>query len=279
MELAHLEFFNSVEDIALAKAEIFAGLQSGGVAILNKDNLQFEILKDAAISAGAKIVTFGAHQEADFRLTSYVLGPQSSLVHACFGEVELTYRLKLFGYHWIQNSLAILAATHSVGADVFEAARAFGSINPPKGRGLRHRVRTKSFEFELIDDSYNASPVSISAALAVLSQLGGADSGRRIAVLGDMLELGSGSSSLHLKLTHKIIEYKIDLVYATGPKMREMFEALPSGKQAHWSENSEELLSVLVSQLQQDDVVLIKGSQGVRMGVIVEGLMALDVEG
>ena len=279
VELAHLEFFESKEEIARAKAEIFGGLQNCGVAILNRDNFGYGILKKAAISVGANVVSFGFHQEADFKVNSFELFPEGSLVQASFDKQELSFRLNIPGPHSIRNSLAVLAAIHSIGGDVFEAAQALGDVTPIQGRGLHHLVRATKFGFELIDDSYNANPASVSAALEVLSQVSVKSSGRRLAVLGDMLELGHKSQALHLELATKVIDKKIDLVYAVGLEMRHMFDALPSKKRGHWSETSDELLGVLVSNLKNNDVVLVKGSLGARMGLIVNGLIKLGEKG
>ena len=140
-------------------------------------------------------------------------------------------------------------------------------------------MRANNFDFELIDDSYNATPVSIVAALKVLSRVRISSTGRRLAVLGDMLELGCESRALHLKIAGAVTVNKVDLVYAVGLRMRDMFDALPDAKQAYWTETSEELLSVIISHLQHGDVVLVKGSLGARMGLIVDELLALGVEG
>ena len=162
---------------------------------------------------------------------------------------------------------------------MFEAAQSFGSVTPIKGRGLQKHVRAKGFGFELIDDSYNASPASVSAALKNLARIRAKPSGRILAVLGDMLELGHNSQALHLDVAYQINHEKIDLVYAVGPRMRDMFEVLPSAKRGHWSENSKEILDVLISNLKDNDVVLVKGSRGVNMGLIVNGLTGLGVKG
>ena len=279
VEYAHLQFFSSLEEIAEAKAEVFKGLQDGGIAILNRDNLGYEILKNAAISAGAGIVTFGSHKDADFKVNSFKLCSDDSLVNASFKSFELSYRLKIPGYHWVLNSLAVLAAIHCVGADVLDAARAFGSVTPIQGRGSRQHIKAVNFSFELIDDSYNASPASINAALDVLSRIELRTPGRRIAVLGDMLELGSNSQTLHMELAANILNNKIDLVYAVGPRMRDLFDTLPTQNQGGWSETSDKILTFLVSQLKNNDVVLVKGSLGVRMSKIVDGLVALGFRG
>ncbi len=279
VELAHLKFFSSLAEIARAKAEIFRGLEDGGIAILNRDNLGYEILKNTAISVGAKIVTFGSHQEADFKVNSFELGSENSVVNASFENFELNYRLEIPGYHWVLNSLAVLAAIHCSGANVFDAAQSFRNVTPIKGRGSRQRVKAVGFTFELIDDSYNASPASVKAALEVLTRIELNTLGRRLAVLGDMLELGSNSQNLHMELVNKILDNKIDLVFAVGPRMRDLFDTLPTHQQGHWSETSEELLTFLIPQLQSNDVVLVKGSLGVGMSLIVDGLVALGLRG
>ena len=279
VELAHLQFFSSFEEIARAKAEIFTGLQEGGIAIINRDNLGYDILKNVAISVGAEIVTFGSHQEADFKLISFELGSEYSLVKVSFGQFELSYKLKIPGYHWILNSLAVLAAIHCAGGNVFKAAQSFGNVTAIKGRGSRQQIKTANFTFDLIDDSYNASPVSVKAALNVLSRIKLGNSGRRIVVLGDMLELGSNSQALHIDLATTILETKIDLVYAVGPNMINLFDALPTNKQGHWSKTPENLLKFIVPQLQSNDVILVKGSLGVRMSLIIDGLVGLGARG
>jgi len=279
VEPAHLEFFDSVEDIARAKAEIFAGLEPGGTAILNRDNAYYQILLNAAEKVGAAILTFGEHEEADFRLTGYDLDEEGSSIRLAYSGGELAYRLNVPGRHWVQNSLAIMAAVSALGADLFDAAQSIGTVTQPKGRGRSHHIQTKDFGFELIDDSYNASPVSIAAALAVLSRKRGGAAGRRIAVLGDMLELGEDSGRLHKDLAGPVLDNSIDLVFASGLYMKELIDALPAEKRGAWSESSDQLLPEVTAALRDQDSVLVKGSLGSRMGLIVEGLMQLDEEG
>jgi len=274
VEPAHMEFFDSVADIAKAKAEIFAGLQPGGMAILNRDNPHFKFLADAAYVAGAnQVIGFGEHDDADFRLAKYELAEASSRVEASFDGHSLSYRLSLPGRHWVQNSLAILAAVHSVGGDLFTAAEAISEIAPPKGRGGRHKIDLGEGVFDLIDDSYNASPVSIAAALEVLAGSRPGPSGRRIAVLGDMLELGENSKNFHRGLAQNIEACGVDLVFTTGDMMRHLHDALPKEATSAWVPSTEEILPMVIQELRAGDVVLVKGSAGSKMGQIVSHLL------
>jgi UDP-N-acetylmuramoyl-tripeptide--D-alanyl-D-alanine ligase len=273
VEPAHIEFFSSVDDIARAKAEIFNGLEKDGTAILNRDNAHFELLSDAATAAGAgKVIGFGAHHEAQYKLLDFVLRSDGSTVEASFNGYRFSYQLAMPGRHWVMNSLAVLAAVEAVGADVFAAARAFGEIKPPKGRGERLSISLGDGSVELIDDSYNASPVSIAAALEVLAQAELGPSGRRIAALGDMRELGDKSAMLHQGLAAPVIAAGVDLVYAAGPEMKHLCDALPATIGVVHTDKSEALIQPLLDEVQPGDVVLVKGSAGSLMGQVVEAL-------
>mgnify|MGYP001380796913 CR=1 FL=1 len=273
VEPAHIEFFSTVDDIARAKAEIFNGLEKGGTAILNRDNEYFELLADAANAAGAgKVIGFGAHDEAQFKLLDFVLKSGGSTVEASFNGYRFTYQLAMPGRHWVMNSLAVLAAVEAVGADVFAAARAFAQIKPPKSRGERHIIPVGDGTIELIDDSYNASPVSIAAALEVLAQTELGPSGRRIAALGDMRELGDKSADLHRGLAAHVIAAGVDLVYAAGPEMKHLCDALPETIGVVHTPDSDQLIQPLLDEIQPGDVVLVKGSAGSLMGKVVDAL-------
>ncbi len=274
VEPAHLEFFESFEDIASSKAEILAGLKAGGNAILNKDNAYYGILEAEAEKAGAEIIGFGEAADAEVRLKDFTLDATGADVSASFQGQSLDYRLNLPGRHWVQNSLAVLAAVGALGANLDQAAQDFADVAPPKGRGLAHQITRSDIQFTLIDDSYNASPVSIAAALAVLSRFGQGAAGRRIAVLGDMLELGDDSPALHKGLAEPIAANGIDLVYAAGERMKALFDVLPDQVRGAWAASSADLFSQLESDLQDGDVVLVKGSAGARMGLIVDALLA-----
>ena len=279
VEPAHLEFFDSVDDIAHAKAEIFDGLEPGGTAVLNRDNAYFGILAAAARHVGAKILTFGAHTDCDFRLAECALRANGSTVRLAYEGQEISYSLNVPGQHWVQNSLAIMAALSALGADLYEAAQAIAEVSQLPGRGRSHQIQTPDFDFELIDDSYNASPVSVAAAFTVLYGKRGKLPGRRIAVLGDMLELGEEAAALHRGLSGSVMENSIDLVFAAGPQMKKLMAALPAEQRGVWAETADQLLPEVVAALQSGDCVLVKGSRGSQMGLIVDGLMKLGREG
>ncbi len=276
VEPAHIEFFSSVDDIARAKAEIFNGLEKGGTAILNQDNEYYELLSDAATAAGAgRVIGFGVHNGAQYKLLDFVLRSDGSSVEASFNGYRFSYQLAMPGRHWVMNSLAVLATVEAVGADVFAAARAFAQIKPPKGRGERHSISIGDGSIELIDDSYNASPVSIAAALEVLAQAELGPSGRRIAALGDMRELGDKSADLHQGLATYVAAAGVDLVYAAGPEMKHLCDALPGTISVVHTTTSKILIQPLLDEVQPGDVVLVKGSAGSLMGQVVEALKNL----
>jgi UDP-N-acetylmuramoyl-tripeptide--D-alanyl-D-alanine ligase len=271
----HMEFFDTIMDIAEAKAEIFSGMR-GGVAVLNRDNPFFPVLIVSAYAAEVeRVISFGAHPEAQMRLLAYKPAPTGSDVSAHFEGREIKYRLGVSGRHWAFNSLAVLAAVHAVGADVDQAAAALGELAAPKGRGKRHRVALAGGSFELIDDSYNASPASMRGAIEILANSKPSAAGRRIAALGDMLELGPESARLHAGLESALRAGHIDLVFSAGTFMRALHEALPPEMRGSHAETSEALAKILVEQVRPGDVVTVKGSLGSRMAKVVEALLAL----
>jgi len=274
IEPVHLEYFGSLEAIADAKAEIFTGLEPGGAAVLNRDNAQFERLAAAAVAAGVgRIVSFGEHPSADVHARRIHLHPDGSVVDAVILGEEITYKLGAPGRHQATNSLAVLAAVVLSGADLALAALALAQLQPPVGRGARLSLEMPGGGSALlIDESYNANPASMRAAIALLAQASVGLRGRRIAVLGDMLELGPQSPALHAGLAAALVEANIDLVFCAGPLMRALFETLPSIRQGGYAETSAGLESVLVSTLRAGDVVMIKGSLGSKMGPVVKAL-------
>ncbi|MEX2449704.1 MAG: UDP-N-acetylmuramoylalanyl-D-glutamyl-2,6-diaminopimelate--D-alanyl-D-alanine ligase [Rhodospirillales bacterium] len=275
VEAVHSEFFETTEEIADAKAEIFTGLAPGGIAVLNRDNPFFDRLADAAEANDVSaVIGFGASEYADVRLLDMALEVDHSVVTAVVFGSALTYRIGIPGRHWVMNSLGVLAAVHAVGADVSQAGAALADLTPPKGRGQIHRVVVPGGDMIVIDESYNASPVSVTAALAVLGRQRPARGGRRIAVLGDMLELGPQSAARHKDLLTPILENAIDLVFTAGPAMANLAEALPGRLRGAHAENATALAPLVVAAVRSGDVVTVKGSAGSRMTVIVEALLA-----
>ena len=270
----HLEFFPSVEAIADAKAEIFSGLEPGGVAIINRDSPHFERLDAAARQSPAGLIaTFGAHERADARLLEIVPASTHSLVKVRIVGRELSFRLGAPGRHLAENALAVLLAAHAVGADLDVAATALAFFQAGKGRGERATIATAAGPLTLIDESYNANPASMSAALALAGTLVPGEDGRRVAVLGDMLELGERSPELHAGLADDLGAAYFDLVLVAGPMMRSLAGALHErGVPCEWRNSAAELEPVVLDSLRGGDVVVVKGSNGSRMSRIVDAL-------
>lgn len=272
---SHLGNFSSLEGIADAKAEIFTGVVPGGYAIISRDTPYFERLSAAAWAAGIRsVVSFGKHIDADVRLDRVALLPDCCCVSAEVMGEEVSYRLGLPGEHMAVNSLAVIAAAKLTGADMARAALALASAAPAKGRGVRERLAISGGELLLIDESYNANPASVTAALGLLGASQPGRGGRRIAVLGDMLELGEKSPELHAGLFEPMDAAKVDVLYAAGPLMANLWARVTDDRRGAHAETSEGLRDVLLKGLRPGDVVMIKGSLGSRMGPLVEAIRA-----
>ena len=273
IEPVHLEYFGSLEKIADAKAEIFAGVEPGGTAVLNRDNPQFARLAAAAKAAGiGRIVSFGEDNNADARLLRLSLQADSSTVESTILGQSVTYKLGAPGRHLVLNSLAVLAAVALAGADLALAALALNNLKPASGRGARTVLRVPGGNALLIDESYNANPASMRAAIALLGQAPIGKRGRRIAVLGDMLELGASADELHRKLADAIKAAGVDLVFCSGPLMHALWEALPSRARGGYAEMAARLEPAVLGAIRAGDAVMVKGSLGSKMGPIVEAL-------
>ena len=270
----HLEFFGSLEAIADAKAEIFLGVVPGGVAVINRDNEQFARLARAAREAGVeRIVGFGEHAGAEARLIRYALQPEASTVEADILGQRVTYKVGAPGKHLVLNSLAVLAAAALAGADLAMVALALAEQMPAAGRGTRIALAVPGGSALLIDESYNANPVSMRAALALLGQAPIGARGRRIAVLGDMLELGAAGAELHRDLVSAIREHAIDLVFCAGPLMESLWQALPSERRGGYAKDAAALEGDVLAAVRGGDAIMVKGSFGSRMGPIVKALV------
>jgi UDP-N-acetylmuramoyl-tripeptide--D-alanyl-D-alanine ligase len=273
VEPVHLEFFSGIEAIADAKAEIFEGVMAGGAVVLNRDNSQFARLAKRAKERGiSRVISFGADEGADARLIDLSLHATCSAVHADILGHEVTYKLGMPGRHIAVNSLAVLAAALLSGADLALAALALSQLVPASGRGVRRMLEIPGGEATLIDESYNANPASMAAALSVLGQAKIGPQGRRIAVLGDMLELGTSGAELHRGLNEAIKASQVDLVYCCGPLMRNLWDALSTGKRGGYADNAANLEAQIVAAIRAGDVIMIKGSFGSKMKTIVNAL-------
>ena len=275
VEPVHLGYFSSVEQIADAKAEIFEGLESDGCAILNLDNPHFERLAACARRFGARVISFGAVDDAEVRLRAVRLGPDRSEfeVQMARGAV-VDVVLGAPGRHLVQNALAVLAASEALGLDPGQAAKALAGVTAPKGRGARTVLQPREgAPILLIDESYNANPASVAAALANLGNVPRSAQPRRVAVLGDMLELGAEGPVLHAALAEPVAEAGVDLALTCGELMRHLHEALPADVRGVHRPTSGELEPDLLAALQPGDAIMVKGSLGSRMGPLVEALL------
>ncbi len=279
VEPAHIAFFDSVAEIAEAKAEIFAGMSDDGIAVLNRDHALFHLLRERAVAAGLnRIIGFGRHPEADVRALAHSHDEMGSEVRAAVLGQEIDYRISIPGLHWVVNSLGALAAVAAVEGDVARVANELARLKPLKGRGERSTQTLPGGTFELIDDSYNANPSSMKAAIQVLSGITVAKGARRVAVLGDMLELGDEAEAHHARLARPLERAAVDLVFTCGPAMNSLHEALPKAMRGGHTPDSRGLAPLVAGFLAPGDAVLVKGSLGSRMSLVVETLKSIEAD-
>lgn len=268
----HIENFpDGEEGVARAKAEIFEGLGPGGVAVLNGDDRWFDLLKQAALERGARVAVFGSDPGGDAVLVDFRPDPEGADVTARIWGEEITYRLAQPGFHWGPNSLATLLMLEALDVPMPTALEALASFRPLAGRGAARQVAVPGGSFLLIDESYNANPISMVAGFRNLGARRDV-AGRRIVVLTDMLELGDQSQALHAGLAEPIIQAEIDLVFTAGKAMQSLDQALPAEKRGGWAEDAAALAPAVTAAVRPGDVVMVKGSNGSRASLIAKAL-------
>lgn len=271
---AHLGFFKNLDEIAKAKAEIFEGIEPGGAALLNRDDGRWKLLDKMARAAGVEhVFGFGENARSTYKLTKCQLHADHSDITARIGGQDIVARIGAPGRHMVQNVLAVLGAAHLVEADIGKVAEALADLSAERGRGKRHVLRHPRGPITLIDESYNANPASMSAAMALLNATPVSGEGRRIAVLGDMLELGEHSAKLHAALADLIVGTETRKVFLGGPEMRALADILPDEIEADYRAGAEDLKPVLLSALKPGDVVMIKSSKGIGFSKLVDALL------
>lgn len=270
---AHLAHFASVEAIADAKAEIFSGVAPGGAAVIHRDIPTFERLKAAADASPVRhVLTFGESPDADARLVSCTpVRDGSDVVAEVLGR-RLAFRVGAPGRHLAVNAMAVLLVAKAAGVAVEGAADSLGRLMAGPGRGARSVLHRPDGDVVLIDESYNANPTSMRAALQGLGATAPEGGGRRIAVIGDMLELGPEAEQLHAELLPDLVANGIDLVFAAGPLSRALFSRLPADMRGLWAETAPAIEGALADGIRAGDVVMVKGSLGSRMGPLVAAL-------
>ena len=287
VEKAHIENFANEEGIADAKAEIFLGLEPEGTALINLDNRHAHRLIRAARAAGARVVGITTARREDEAVEVFAVDeavtlencrmtPTTSEGRAMRGGGRGTVPLVIgtVGMHMVMNALFVLGALDAADADIGAGMSALVNFAPPPGRGSRTRLAAGEADLLLIDESYNANPASMRAALAVLPTLPRSAYPRRIVVLGDMLELGADAAALHAGLWEAADAAGVDLVFAAGPNMARLFERVPEARRGGWAETAQALEGPLLEEIKPGDVVMIKGSNGSRMGLLVAAILA-----
>lgn len=269
---AHIENFASEAGIADAKGEIFAGLESGGTAIIPYDNIHRDRLLAHARPHAGRIVTFGTDPAADVAAEQIALHPDCSCVTARIGSHRLTFKVGMAGRHWVGNALAVLAAVEAAGADLALAGLALADLGDLPGRGQRLRIATDTGPAIVIDESYNANPASMAASLAVLRDVTPAGQGRRLALLGAMRELGDRSDAFHADLAPHIVAAGVSSIILVGNEMKPLATALSRQLEVLHVVDAAAARIEITRLLGKDDVLLVKGSNSVGLGNVVAAL-------
>ncbi|MEE2694550.1 MAG: UDP-N-acetylmuramoyl-tripeptide--D-alanyl-D-alanine ligase [Pseudomonadota bacterium] len=275
----HIGNFSGLTQIAEAKAEIFNGLQAPGVAVLNRDTSFYTQLREASRQRASTCLTFGKAVDATVRLLEWRREGHHSLITASVAGKNICYRLGTPGLHWIYNSLGAIACVYGAGGDIQKAAMNLENFRLMAGRGKSYSLRLGSRNFTMIDESYNASPVSVSATLKALKDCNPEGSGRKVAVLGDMLELGRREKALHAALSNDVVQAGVSVVFTVGSRMLYLSEALPPSIKSYNFDNAQAAVDPLAALIKEGDVILIKGSFSIKMGVIVSALRSRSQEG
>ena len=281
---AHLEAFDNIEGIAKEKASILDGLRAGGIAVLPLDIATAAIVLNHAAELGHAVLTFGTQAGADYQMDEARLCEGATIVTARHGSAAILFKMSTAGTHFAMNGLAVLAVADALGLDPAIAAGDLGRWAPPAGRGLREPILLDAVEetqFDLIDDAFNANPASMAAALDMLigapvqEGVGRLARGRRIAVLGDMLELGPTELGLHRDIARHPGLEAVSVVHCVGHRMRVLYDALPARQRGHWVADAQELAAGARSLIDAGDVVLVKGSKGIKVSLVVEAFRKL----
>lgn len=271
----HIGHMGSEEAIADEKGCLFAGMVEGAVAVLNRDSRHYERLVGKARHFGvSRIVGFGRHEAAEARLVSCDLQDSGSDVAALIHGRRIEYRLGAAGEHWVLNSVAALAVVDAIGADVVKAAAVLAGVKASPGRGARRMLKFGEGTIELLDESYNANPVSVRAMLAVLAQTEPQPGGRRILALGDMRELGDGADGYHAGLADAVTASGAAQVFLCGPHMEALWHRLAPEQRGVHRADSAALAGDLPAVLRAGDVVAVKGSLGSKMKIVVDAIVA-----
>ncbi|MFB2550759.1 UDP-N-acetylmuramoylalanyl-D-glutamyl-2,6-diaminopimelate--D-alanyl-D-alanine ligase [Ensifer soli] len=269
----HIGHFRDLDEIAAAKAEIFEGLAPGGHAVINRDTEKFTALELAAQAAGVETIhTFGSHARADFRMLEFAPSETGSVLWANIAGQTLEVPLGAPGRHIAENALAVLGAASLVGADLGRVAEALSTVSAEKGRGRRHRLSVGGGVATLIDESYNANPASMRATIALLRETAPGEGGRRIAVLGDMLELGALSADKHKGLLGPLLDAGVTDLWLAGAEMAVLRDAAEGSLNVTYRDTADALAAFAAASIAPGDVIMVKASNSLGFGRIVARL-------
>lgn len=270
---AHLGFFKDLAEIALAKSEIFDGMDENGIVVLNRDNEFYDFLRTKAEQKGInKIVSFGGSMKATIRLIDAKILPNFSIVKARYDNQEFEYIIGSAGMHQVQNSLGLLMIVKLLGIKLNSILSILENVELSDGRGVQSELPIDGGTFKLIDESYNANPASMVAAFSVLSAQNTVGDGKKIAIIGDMLELGDNAPQMHASLAKEIIDANLDMVMTCGKYMKYCYDSLPIEKRGAYGINSSQLAKNILNKINANDVVMVKGSLGSKMSIIISKL-------
>ncbi len=281
---AHLAAFGNIEGIAAEKAAILDGLEPDGVAVLNGDVPTAPVLAEYAKSKGIQPMWFG-HGDADWTVGDVRLAHDATVIKAKSPNNEFLFKLSVAGRHFAMNAVGVLAVAEALGADPVAASLDIAGWVPPAGRGTRETLvldaAIEDGTIDLIDDAFNANPTSLAAALEVLAAtkpkdgIGRIYKGRRIAILGDMLELGADEVSAHRAIADDPHIASLDIIHCSGPRMKYLWDSLPEHQRGHWTATAPELVDKAARLLDAGDVVLVKGSKGSKVSLVVDAIRKL----
>lgn len=271
---AHLGYFKDLDDIAKAKAEIFSGLVDGGTALINRDDKRFGILSDMATGYGVKnIFGYGNNKQAQIRLVSAKYLSDCSTVKINVDGTDVPAKIGIPGKHVALNMTGVVGAVALMGGDAVAAGAALADLDASPGRGVHHKLRVGDGTFSVIDESYNANPASMQAAMETMANMQVPDGGRRIAVLGDMLEMGTHAKRVHGALWSLMVKNHVDVVRLAGPEMKALAAKLTEHADCKHFEKTDDLMAALKYELRQGDIITVKSSNGVGFSRIVKMLL------
>lgn len=268
MGCAHQAHFDSFQDIALAKAEIRHGLCEDGWLVLPADNVHTPLILELAKAEGRSCLTFGHMKNSDVHICDFSCSATQTDMRVSLEGRHYELSLNMSGQHWVENMAACLAVAHVCGVDMDQAAHVLQTMNTLEGRGAVWNIVVDGMDITLIDESYNANPQSMRAAIAAL----GLHIGRKVAVLGDMYELGRDELQFHAELVPALQLANVAQVISVGERMRTLKEALPQSMCGGWVTDWQAALALLRDSLKAGDVLLVKGSNGMGLKHLVTGL-------